>query len=639
MNGITRVRQIVGFLMAVAMLVASIPMAPAAGAQAQTITSQLTGVEIAYSAPYSVDPEFGVSDENGEMIAFAGYGDVLALGFLPATIDLVAARDVLLGEMFTGVDATNTIDRGNYSGVSYSLDITNFDGVEMGVFSLFLNQRSHGFAEFYIYIAPPSLFGSGLATAQNSISVNGEGIFGGIDAASMGTMVTNNVGSTGGTAGTDVSAVEQSTEESTAATEETTSIGQEPATEEAATEETTTGSDTSGDADAYLTTVTGHREVFVESFATFATGLSTFSEATSDADKQAALQATVDEAGTWQGYLAEARAVTAPAGYEAVHDAYLSWASAVTELGDTWISVVTGEGATAEDFSAQLEVVNQASDDLDAALAVTGESADTAPEDATEEATDEATSESSRSTRSTSTKEATEEATSESSRSTRSTSTEEATEEATSESGDPSPAEINLSETSGTSGRRTSTESTSSAEPDPAASSWEAPETGLTIAWNDEIFGLAEENAQTSDTEVGRDYLELVTSENYPVSVYVGPSNGNDVSSIVDGLTADDAAFAEAFGDDAEWTLAEQGASNTALLVVLDPQEGIWLYVQFACVDAACENTVTIFVTAYAEDLPAVLDQVNSGITVDGEEIPLAIPVADVEDSIAEYGG
>lgn len=741
---VAMLRRMTTFLMVVLMLASSV-IPHQASAAPQTVTSQLTGVSISYDAPYELQPDLGYADDTSEMIAFAGYGDVLVMGFLPASIDLNGARDMLLDALFTDVGAINTIDRGDYTGVSYSLDIVNFDGSEMGVFSLFMNQRSHGFAEFYFYIAPPSIFASGLASVQSAIAVNGTGIFQGVDPNAMGNMVTANIGSTGGTEGKDLGDIENN--DDVTPTEETkadagdvddyvgaiqdhrdqfadswvafndalaefgdaktdadkTAAIQKTATEaqawqgylaeaqtlsapagfedvqdaylawagsvsdlgdvwigylkgegptydqfsaqldvvnsssddltdalvaadgstttptEEATKETGTTVD-AGDADAYLATIADQREAFTDSFVSFATALADFSNATTDADKQAAIQTTADEAGTWQDYLTTAQSLTPPAGYEDVQDAYLAWAGAVADLGATWYSILNGDGATMDDFSTASAAVDAASADLDAAIADAQGSTTTV---ATEEAnTGSSSTRSTRSTRDTATEVATEEATKATvggSRSTRSTGTEEATKE------------TNTSETKGTSGRTTSTNSSSQSE-------WEGPATGLTIAWDDAHFVLDDStDPKTTDEANGRDYLELL-GDGWPVSVYLATVDNGDTSGMVKNLTKDSATVENAFGDGAELALTDGDADSSAALVRVNPDTDVWMYIQFTCLDASCDSIVSLFIIAEGPELPTVLDEVEQGITVDGDTIPLVIPSSDVDDTIQGFG-
>ncbi|MCA9832415.1 MAG: hypothetical protein KC435_00550 [Thermomicrobiales bacterium] len=744
-TGIAKLRRMTTFLMVALMLASSI-VVPQQASAAETITSQLTGVNITYDSPYQLQTDMGYADDTSEMIVFAGYGDVLAMGFLPASIDLNGARDLLLESLFTDVEAINTVDRGDYTGVSYSLDIVNFDGSEMGVFSLFMNQRSHGFAEFYFYIAPPSIFASGMATVQSAIAVNGTGIFQGVDSTAMGNMVTANVGSTGGTEGTDLGDIEDDdvtpTEEVVADNGDAdayvatiqdhrdqfadswltfngalsdlvdadtdaakTEAIQKTATEaqawqgyladaqslsapagyedvqdaylnwagsisdlgdiwmgylqgdgstydqftaqlevvndssdsltdalvaadgstktttptEEATKETTT-STSAGDADEYLATINDERTAFTDSFVTFATALTDFTNATSDADKTAALQTTVDEAATWPGYLDTAQSLTPPQGYEDVHDAYLNWAGAVADLGDIWFQILNSEGATLDDFSAASAAVDSASADLDDAIADAQGSANVATEEATQESN--TGSSGTRSTRTTATEVATEEATTTTiggTRSTRSTGTEEATEE------------TNTSETKGSSGRTTNSTSSSHSE-------WEGPATGVTITWDDEHFVLDESiDPQTSDASTGRDYLELLMDGN-PVSVYLATTNNGDASATIQNLAGDQEAVNSAFGADAELALTEIDAESSAALVLVDPDANIWMYVQFTCLNTACDTMAALFVTAEGADLTDILDEMEQGITVDGEAVPLAIPSSDIDDAILESG-
>lgn len=783
----SRLRSMATFFVVVVMLAGSFTVSGAAAAQSQTVTSQLTGVTITYGPPYQLQTDIGYADETVEMIAFMGSADILAMGFLPALIDLNGARDLLLDSIFGELQATNTIDRGDYEGVSYSLDIVNLDGQEMGVFSLFMNQRAHGFSEFYIYIAPPSLFTATMQTMQNSIAVDGEGVLNGVDATAMGNMVIANVGSTGGTAVTNVTEVQAdstqtaSTNTSTTSTAgrdeylqqiqvefeaNTASLGQiiqmdqqltnKEITPEAArpildqahaelagandraaaitppagmedfhqqfvttandlttlgtswvqftnqeidsatytavlstalesyvdlselleaemnssgsstttstseTKNSTQTTSSNGEAEEYLAAVQAQRDAFRSSFTTFVDTFSQISAENSDQVNGELVQLTVDEAESWQGYLATAQSLTPPPGYEGVQAAYEAWAGEVVTLGDTWLGFLQEQGDTIDDFNTQVDNVDAAESTLDSAISEAGSSSASSTEtttsssgntrttrSSTAEETSEATQASgtTRTTRSTTTEETPEatEATG-TTRTTRSTTTEE-TPEATEASGTSrttrtstgdTGSTTNLSETKGSSGNSNQTENSSGSE-------WVGTETGLTIAW-DETFALDEQvdEPTSSNAEYSEDAVYLVwqsqegASSSVSVTVYNAPNSdaSNGIGSLVEG--GDDVAVQEAFGDSASWIIGQVDAQNSGLLIHFDDDSGRWMWIQVACLNADCSQQVNIFVTATGDDMPEAIDAVLSGVTVDGESISPAVPTSEIETKIAE---
>ena len=327
--------------------------ATTAAAQTQSLTSQLTGVTVSYGPPYTLNGDPAFSEDTLETMVFVGSADILSIGFMSPLIELNAGRDIMLESLFGELGTSVTIDRGDYSGVSYSLDMLNFEGQEMGVFSLFMNQRSHGYAEFYIFIAPPALFGATMQTAQNSFTVDGNPIMNGVDSTTMGNMVTANTGITGGTAVTDVTDV----------TTENTDPAETPAPTKV-----TSSNGTSSDAMNYVSDLIGQRSEFLDSFAVVAENLALFTdEASTDAQKQTALQAITDEATYWSGFDDRAAGITAPAGYEDVHTAYLNWSNEITTLGNFWLNFIKN-GASVEPFFDQIGVMETVDSDFAAIL-------------------------------------------------------------------------------------------------------------------------------------------------------------------------------------------------------------------------------------------------------------------------------
>src|SRR5699024_5918627 len=82
---------------------------------------------------------------------------------------------------------------------SYSLDIGNAEGIEFGLFSLFLGQRPSGYVEYYLYMGPVSSFTYGFASAQQNITVGGKRIFQDVDGAGLQDFLNDHAGAAGGT--------------------------------------------------------------------------------------------------------------------------------------------------------------------------------------------------------------------------------------------------------------------------------------------------------------------------------------------------------------------------------------------------------------------------------------------------------
>lgn len=760
----------------VAMLMVSSFFSPAPTmAQSQSIQSSLTGVTISYGPPYELQEDGRYADDVMETMMFLGAADILAMGFMTPLIDLNGARDIMLEALFGEIGSAATIDRGDYTGVSYSLDMLNIDGQEMGVFSLFMNQRSHGFSEFYIFIAPPALFGATMQTAQNSFTINGSPLMDGVDATAMGNMVTANIGITGGTAVTDVTDVAQPSDpdptpdtgqtgtttetdqsarlaylleitfeygavdtaigtifatlsqmeegeidaqtarplldeqyvilagtndrvgaiqvpagmeafhqevllwsdavthagdqwfafvdgsatsedastamidaidvhlefgeklqaenmagasdpEPTATSESTGTTGSTRSTRSTGTTEATevaqTGS-TSEDADAYIEAIQNHRQAFFESLAVWNESLDLLTDNASDADIQAARDGSLAEAEFWAGFSANAQQLTPPPGYEDVHDAYLTWAAEITELGNLWIGGLNQDSAMIDQFFEHLTVVQEADDNLQAAIASSGQQGDTGANSSSSSSSDttEASTNSNRSSRSTgsSTSDDTTETSSRPDRTTR---------------GSQSDTSGNTSETSG----RTSASSSS------AANEWLMEANNVTITWSDS-FALNEtaEDPQISDASIGEDKIYLqATSQNGSVvrfTVTVYENSSADSTAMINGLVNDSDAVLDLFGDGAEVIDYEIAAEASAILVRATDEIGdFWVYAQVTCVTQDCDTVSLLLIAVEGDPLVDVLDDMENGIAIEGTSISSAIPVADVEDAVDQFG-
>src|SRR5699024_6403434 len=95
-------------------------------------------------------------------------------------------------------DNFTEIDRGAYGNVSYSLDITSAEGIEFGVFSLFLGERESGYVEYYLYFGPAVYFESGMASAKSSVTIGGNPVFDGVEPAGLQEILNANAGISGG---------------------------------------------------------------------------------------------------------------------------------------------------------------------------------------------------------------------------------------------------------------------------------------------------------------------------------------------------------------------------------------------------------------------------------------------------------
>lgn len=778
-------------LLSIALLVtmlASGLIAPAgAAAQAQSVQSQLAGVTITYGPPYVLDPGGSYADDVLETMLFTGTTDILSVGFITPLIDLNGARDLMLEAMFGDLGSTATIDRGDYAGVSYSLDMLNFEGQEMGVFSLFMNQRSHGYAEFYIYIAPPALFGTSMQAAQGAFAIDGTPLMDGVDAIAMGNLVTANIGITGGTAVTDVTDVASQPEETAVATEVTTQPdtttsadsqayldtlnaqrveyvdslktfdeGLKGFVDETATDEqkqvalqsmvdvanswttyndraaqvaapagmenlhaqylqwsdnittsgtlflgaiqqqgptlddffaqlavavdydavfgqaladagsantgtttTTTTTETTGsnaEAEAYLGTLIQQRNEYVQSFISFTEALGVIADANStDADKQAATQTTVDIAVIWSGYNQRAANVVPPAGMEDVHAMYLTWSDQISTMGNLFMGVVTQDGTTFEDVVAQMEIVQTTDTAFSDLLATTTASLGTGDTTTTAETpvATEASSGTTRTTRTTSGTDSTEtpeatEARSGTARTTRTTSGTDATEtpEATEESSGTTRSTRNPNETSGGNTSETQGRTGTPAENTGATTGeeWLTPINDVTITWGEgfELNPTVDE-PQSSDEESSEDRLRLIwtNSSGNPVgiSLTVLPNQYADSSNLITLLSDDPQNVQDIFGADAvavDSVITDE--ASAILIYAVDEQGEFYSYVQMTCVNDDCSTLAMLVISNDATSVIEVVAASEEGIAVNGVPVAGVFSSSEVQDAIDAFG-
>jgi hypothetical protein len=121
---------------------------------------------------YSATGWFSVITTN-----FPAYGNVL--------------RDLSVQDLQSTVPLRQ-IDRGDYNNVSYSLDTTIYQGVDIGAFTLVLDQGSY--AQLTMVVAPVTTFQYELQIAQAELTIGGGGAFQGVDAVKMQSILTNATG-------------------------------------------------------------------------------------------------------------------------------------------------------------------------------------------------------------------------------------------------------------------------------------------------------------------------------------------------------------------------------------------------------------------------------------------------------------
>jgi hypothetical protein len=136
----------------------------------QTTVAVVDGVE--FVDLYSATGWFSVITTN-----FPAYGNVL--------------RDLSVQDLQATVPLRQ-IDRGDYDNVSYSLDTTIYQGVDIGAFTLVLDQGSY--AQLTMVVAPVTTFQYELQIAQAELTIGGGGVFQGVDPVKMQNILTGATG-------------------------------------------------------------------------------------------------------------------------------------------------------------------------------------------------------------------------------------------------------------------------------------------------------------------------------------------------------------------------------------------------------------------------------------------------------------
>lgn len=85
-----------------------------------------------------------------------------------------------LAELGAADDSIESVDAGDTESLAYWLDVALVDGQPWGAFTVVRTEADSGTQVFTMYAAPVEGFADGLASAQESITVNGEPVFDGV---------------------------------------------------------------------------------------------------------------------------------------------------------------------------------------------------------------------------------------------------------------------------------------------------------------------------------------------------------------------------------------------------------------------------------------------------------------------------
>lgn len=358
----------------VAFLVAGMAGSSGLTAAQQVYTAPGSGAIIDAGGTWLVEQESTESGDGYDVVSLYREFDSVLISFLPSGTDLVMARDLVLGDFGDGFENSTVIDRGAYGNVSYSLDMVSAEGGELGIFTLFLGERTSGFVEVYMYLAPIRIFESGFGDAQREISVNDANIFDGVDGSGLQDLLDANAGTTGGS--TDLPDENIVTDEPAEPVED----------------------GTADDANAgpnYVTTVQDEVDTLFVSVNAFLVAFTDFAGGDlTDAELDDAVQQMQGIAFGWSEYPVVAEGIVAPAGFAEIDVSYQALAGDVGTLGDSWFTFIdTGTEAAFDDVFTNLETVTNGLGSLqtlleDASNDASGDVATTATEEPVEDPTE-----------------------------------------------------------------------------------------------------------------------------------------------------------------------------------------------------------------------------------------------------------
>lgn len=181
-----RIHQIgIQFVSVIALLLALAP-ASVGAARTEYYTTTYGQHTVEWSGRWELDS----TDESpsGEMLLFTNERDISVMGvmFLPSGYDLESIRDLALEGFQEDGTSLEVVDYGSYNNVAYELDRMEWDGVDVGLFTLVIDRsNSSGDTTAIMFLAPIADFSESMTAAQDQMTVDGQVIFDGINAHSL----------------------------------------------------------------------------------------------------------------------------------------------------------------------------------------------------------------------------------------------------------------------------------------------------------------------------------------------------------------------------------------------------------------------------------------------------------------------
>jgi hypothetical protein len=144
-----------------------------------------TGQTLEWSGGWSLDEESTYAEDGLEAATITKQVSLLMVLSLPNEFDMDEARDIFL-EAFLGTgESSTTIDRGAYGEVSYSLDLMAYDDLDFGIFTLLRAGTGSTPTFAFVFLSPSSMFAAEFQAAQNEVTLDGAGLYEGVDGSGL----------------------------------------------------------------------------------------------------------------------------------------------------------------------------------------------------------------------------------------------------------------------------------------------------------------------------------------------------------------------------------------------------------------------------------------------------------------------
>ncbi len=148
-----------------------------------------SGQSLEWSGGWELDEESTYAEDGLEAATITKQVSLLMVMSLPNDFDMDEARDIFLDAFLEAGESSTTIDRGSYGQVSYSLDLLRYEDFDFGIFTL-LRAGSGSTPTFaYVFLTPTTMFAAEFQAAQNEVTLDGSGVFGGVEGGGLQTQL------------------------------------------------------------------------------------------------------------------------------------------------------------------------------------------------------------------------------------------------------------------------------------------------------------------------------------------------------------------------------------------------------------------------------------------------------------------